>query len=34
MDAYQHIIANQECLEVLFAKIIFLGLPDLGKTSL
>ena len=34
MEAYQHIIANQECLEITFAKIIFLGLPDLGKTTL
>ena len=33
MDAYHHILATQESLDMWFIKVIFLGAPRLGKTT-
>ena len=33
LDAYIKILDTQDCIEMLFVKIIFLGPPRLGKTT-
>ena len=33
LDAYRHILATQESLDMWFIKVIFLGAPRLGKTT-
>ena len=34
LDAYHRILATQECLEMWFLKVILLGAPRLGKTTM
>ena len=34
LDACHHVLATQECLEMWFLKVILLGFPRLGKTTM